>query len=80
VTVAAVARDEWVTIEITYDAGMTGDGLYDMTVTAPSLGTQSFTGLGTPGAAICGLQWLGFVSNADAATVMYIDDVSFQAL
>jgi len=80
VTIGAVARDEWVTFEITCDAGMTGDGLYDMTVTSPSLGTQNFTGLGTPGAAICGLEWLGFVSNADAATVMYLDDVSFQAL
>ena len=75
-----VARNEWVQVRITFDVGPGGNGLYDITLTSPTIGTQTFTGLGNPGAVICGLRWVVFVSNADAATVMYIDDVSFQAL
>jgi len=79
-TLMTVPRDTWITVEINFEVGFAGSGLYDVAVTVPSLGTQTFAGLGTADRTICGLHWYGFITNADAVTVYYLDDVSIQPL
>jgi len=80
VSVTSVPLNEWITLDITFDVGPQGGGLYDLAVTTESTGTETFTDLGTEDLAICGLRWLGFVSNANAATEMFLDDVSFERI
>jgi len=79
-SLVTVPTDTWFTVQVTYDVGFGASGLYDLEVTLPATGTQTFAGIGVPGETICGLDWLGFVSLADAATVLYLDDLSYDLL
>jgi hypothetical protein len=71
-----VPRNTWLSFTITYEVGLAGNGLYDLTLTRAGQGTQSFQNLGQPGQTICGLHWWGFVANSNAVTSLYLDDMA----
>jgi hypothetical protein len=65
----------WVHLEVTAGLGAHSTGAWALTVTLPGQPAQQFPGL------FCDpawkrLDWLGFVSNADAQTALYLDNLS----
>lgn len=72
-----IPTGQWVRLVIQAKLGEAADGKWDLTVTLPGAASQTFNGL------ICNpqfktLDWLGFVSNARAATTYYLDDLSIE--
>ena len=70
-----VPVSQWVRLEIIAGLGGQSTGTYTLTVTLPGQPPQQFPGLP------CHpkwkrLDWVGFVSNADAKTVYYLDNLS----
>ncbi len=68
----------WVKFEIVSVLGKNANATYDLTVTLPDQEPKRFEGLAQSGDGIKRLDWFGFVSNADAATTFYIDDIAVQ--
>ncbi|HQE81781.1 MAG TPA: right-handed parallel beta-helix repeat-containing protein [Candidatus Hydrogenedentes bacterium] len=68
----------WVRFEIVCALGSQSAATYDLTVTLPEQEPKRFEGLPQTGEGIKRVDWFGFVSNADATTVFYIDDVAIQ--
>ena len=71
----SVPRGVWVRVEITCAVGREATGSYDLTVTLPGEAPRRFEALACRAADFRRLEWLGFVSHADAATVLYLDDL-----
>ncbi len=68
----------WVSFEIVCPLGNRATGAYDLTVTLDGQEPRRFEGLRQTGEGITRLDWFGFVSNADAETTFYIDDIAIQ--
>jgi parallel beta helix pectate lyase-like protein len=71
----ALSPGEWVRFEIETGQGDACDGTWDLTVTRPGHAPDAFGGLALGSLDWRKLTWFGFVSNADAATVYYIDNI-----
>lgn len=67
--------DAWVRFEISARLGDQVDGRWELAVTLPGRPARRFTGLKTGSPDWRALDWLGFVSNANARTVFYLDDL-----
>ena len=70
-----IPENQWIHIEITAGLGAQSTASWDLTVTTPGHAPQKFPGLR------CDpnwkqLEWLGFVSNADARTIYYLDNLA----
>lgn len=70
----AVPVGQWVHYEVTVALGKASTGTYDLAVTLPGGDVKRFE-LPLARAAFRRLQWLGFMSMADAKTVFYLDNV-----
>ncbi len=68
-------RDQWMHVEIECGVGRQTTGSYDLTVTLPGEEPRKFEGLPCRSEQFRRLEWLGFVSAADAATVLYLDNL-----
>jgi hypothetical protein len=71
---ATLPAGQWCHLEVTAGLGVTSSGSWDLTLTLPGQPPQRFAALP------CNpqwkqLDWLGFVSNADAKTVFYLDNL-----
>ncbi len=69
----------WVRIAITTDLTPAGRGHWRLEVTLPGQPPRTFAALGCD-PAFSRLDWYGFVADADAAAVFYLDDVSVHQL
>jgi parallel beta-helix repeat protein len=75
----AIPTGSWLRIAISAALGADAHGHWDLTVTLPGGPTpRTFHDLPCSDR-FTRLNWVGFVSDADAATVFYIDDVSIHA-
>ena len=72
---AAVPVGEWFRIEIACALDGKTQATYDLTLTLPSAKPKSFAELPCPSAKFNRLEWLGFISLANAKTAFYIDNV-----
>jgi hypothetical protein len=73
-TLAEVPADQWCRIEVCAGLGAQSKGTWDLTISLPGRSPQAFASLP------CDplwkrLDWLGFVSNADRRTVLYLDNL-----
>jgi hypothetical protein len=75
-TVGTVPMDEWLHVEIVCGLGAQSTHTYDLTVTAPGQAPVELTGLAWGSDEFLTLNWLGFISIADADVVWYLDNVS----
>jgi hypothetical protein len=71
---AEVPVGQWVHLEVSAGLGDRSTGTWELKVTLPGQAPQTFASLP------CDpqwkrLDWLGFVSNADAKTVFYLDNL-----
>ena len=73
---ATVPHGQWIRLEVACGLGREATGAFDLTVTLPGQEPQRFEGLACGNPAFRRLDWWGFVSNADAAVTVYLDDVS----
>ena len=65
---------QWVHLEISAGLGDRSSGTWELNVTLPGQAPQTFGNL-TCNPQWKQLDWLGFVSNADAKTVFYLDNI-----
>ena len=70
-------QSRWIHFEVTSGLGSKSTGTWELSVTVPGQLPQKFSGLP------CDpkwkrLDWLGFVSNADAKTVYYLDNLTLR--
>jgi hypothetical protein len=73
--IVPVPTNEWVRIEIKAGLGQAGDGTWELAVTMPGQARQEFRALKNTSPDWKALDWLGFTSNADAATGIWIDNL-----
>jgi hypothetical protein len=73
--VARIPLDEWSVLRVECALGKDADGTFDLEVTLPGQAPQRIEDLPCGSAEFRSLEWLGFVMNADAAAVAYLDDV-----
>jgi hypothetical protein len=74
--VMEIPADEWFHVEITAALGEDSDGTWDLTVTVPGKNPKEFTDLKTSHDQWKKLNWLGFISNANQKTAIYIDNLN----
>lgn len=72
---ASVPTGEWFGIEITCGLGKQSNGTYDLTLRLKGRQPKVFEALPCRSKKFARLEWLGFVSLADAKTVFYIDNI-----
>ena len=70
-----LAISAWIRVEILAPLGKKAAGMYQLTVTVPGEEPKKFEGLSVGSADWRSLRWLGFISLANAKTVIYLDDV-----
>ncbi len=71
---------QWVHLAIETRLGRAGDGTWDLVVTLPEQAPQRFDKLPLGNPDFNRLTWVGFVSNADAKSTFYLDNISLQQL
>ncbi|HEO71088.1 MAG TPA: right-handed parallel beta-helix repeat-containing protein, partial [Candidatus Hydrogenedentes bacterium] len=71
-----VPHSTWFTLQIACGLGRQADGTYDLTVTVGDDEQQCFEALSCGSPAFNRLEWFGFVANAQAAVISYLDDVA----
>jgi hypothetical protein len=71
----SIPTGQWVRIEIRTTLGESSTGAWDLSVTLPGELPKVFPQLKNGHAEWKTLDWLGFVSNADASTVYYLDNL-----
>ncbi|MCX5772733.1 MAG: right-handed parallel beta-helix repeat-containing protein, partial [Candidatus Hydrogenedentes bacterium] len=72
-----VPLSQWVGVRIECGMGRKADGTYKLEVTLPGGAPQTID-LRMVNDQFRRLEWFGFVSNADAATTIYVDDVKLE--
>ena len=71
----ALPYGQWVHFEVAAQVGEKNDNTWSLSVTLPGQPAQVFNQLGNGSADWKDLDWLGFVSQADAKTVFYLDNL-----
>jgi len=71
-------RNEWIHVEIVCGVGPQGTGTYDVVLSVPSRPTRRFEQLPLVSPEFHRLEWCGFVANADAAAVFYLDNLKLE--
>lgn len=66
---------EWIHFEVSASLGEKSDGTWSLAVTLPGQPAQIFRKLGNGSATWKHLDWLGFVSEADAKTAFHLDNL-----
>ncbi len=66
---------QWLRLEICTGLGRQATGTYELAVTLPEQPPKTFTDLPVGNPEWRSLRWLGFISLANAPTVIYLDDV-----
>jgi len=74
----SIRPSEWFTLEIECVLGKDATGTFNMKVALAGEEPRAFENLACGSKAFARLEWMGFVSNADAETVAYLDDVSLE--
>ena len=69
-------QSQWVHFEITAGLGKADNGQWALRVTLPGQAPREFKGLAHGSAKFKKFTWLGFSSNANAATVFYLDNLA----
>jgi hypothetical protein len=67
---------EWLHFEVESGQGNRWNGKWTLTVTVPGQAPRRFADLAHGSPECRSLRWLGFVSNADARTVFYLDNLA----
>jgi len=75
VDVMEIPTGVWVHFDVTSAVGAGATGTWNLTVRLPDGPPQEFSGLKNRDPDWKSLNWLGFVSNATAATVFYLDNL-----
>jgi hypothetical protein len=76
--VAEVPMGQWIHVDVSAGLGDQSTGIWELKLTLPGQPPQTFAKLP------CNpqwkqLDWLGFVSNADAKTVFYLDNLQLES-
>jgi hypothetical protein len=66
---------EWVHFEVAAGVGDRATGTWDLTLTLPGQEPKRFEGLRHGSPEFERFTWLGFISNANAKTVFYVDNL-----
>ncbi|NOS72385.1 MAG: right-handed parallel beta-helix repeat-containing protein [Verrucomicrobia bacterium] len=66
---------EWIHLEVTAPIGNTSDHTWSLSITVPGKPAQVFSKLANGSADWKHLEWLGFVSQADAKAVFHLDNL-----
>lgn len=77
-TLMNVPLNVFVRYEVTAKVGAKADGIWNLKVTLPDGEIKSFDGLKTVSRNWKSVEWLGFVSYADAATTYYLDNLQLE--
>jgi hypothetical protein len=67
---------QWVHVEITAGLGKSSDGKWTLKATLPGQPPREFKGLAYGSTKFKKFTWLGFSSNANRATVFYLDNLA----
>ena len=70
-----VPPGEWFRVEVTVGLGENATGTWELTVTLPGQEPRRFTDLPLTTPGWNKLTWVGFVSNAEGASVFYLDNI-----
>jgi hypothetical protein len=73
-----IPPDQWVRLEISANLGNRSSGVWKLKVTLPGESPQPFAELKNGHSEWQSLHWLGFISNADAHTVFYLDNLDLE--
>jgi hypothetical protein len=76
----AIPAGVWVTLDITARLGVGTSGTWSLTVTVPGTGIRTFENLANGSPDWHELGWVGFVSNADTATTLYLDNLLLERI
>jgi len=74
-TLMTVPVDKWIRLDLRTGLGRDATGTYDLAVTVEGQPAKTFTKLPVGHAGWNRLRWLGFISLAPKASVIYLDDV-----
>jgi len=74
-TLLRLPLNQWTHFEITTALGKSSSHTWNLTVTLPGSSPKTFDALRTDNNAFERITWLGFSSNATAATVFYLDNM-----
>lgn len=69
--------DIWIDVTITCPLGRTANGAWRLTISVPGEAPAYFEGLSC-NPQFRALDWFGFVSNADHAVAVYVDDIKLE--
>jgi hypothetical protein len=72
---ATLPLDTWIRVEVRAGVGSGADASWTLEVTLPGETPKRFEGLATGSPDFADLTWVGWVSNADRATVFYLDNI-----
>lgn len=70
--------DAWIDVELTCRLGRAADGTWDLKLALPDQAPMAFEGLPC-NPQFRALDWFGFVSNADHAVAVYVDDIKINS-
>jgi len=73
--IATAPVGKWMHVEILCPIGRKAAGKYDVTVTVAGGEPVQVRGIEMPAGPLPQLNWLGFISDADTATALYVDNV-----
>ncbi|MGN6553985.1 MAG: right-handed parallel beta-helix repeat-containing protein, partial [Verrucomicrobiota bacterium] len=76
--VLELPEDRWMNFEITSTLGGSKKPKWTLTVTLPGQAARQFKNLNYADPKFKALTWIGFTSNADAASVFYLDDLALE--
>ncbi len=74
----AIPNNTWVHLEVKAGLGPQSTGAWELSVTVPGQSPHKLTGLKNVHADWKALHWLGFVSNAQAKTTYYLDNLELK--
>ena len=73
-------QSQWAHFQINAGLGPQDTGKWTLSVTVPGKSPRNFDGLPMGSAKFKKLTWIGFSSNADAATMFYLDNFAVEAM
>ncbi len=73
--IAAAPAGQWIRVKISCRLGARADGTYRLTLRLPGRRERVFEGLRCGSPKFRRLEWLGFVSMANARAVFYLDNI-----
>ncbi len=78
-TLMQIPAGQWIRVEITAGLGIQQAGTWNLTVTLPDQPPQRFENLAVGSPDWQRLTWVGFISNANAKTEFYVDNLQLSS-